>query len=213
MYAKATLIMLSIASLPTQAEVTITLGADLWLADTKVNEVRQDAGMVPILYSAIAHDISYLPNAQIRYLSLDEDYMALNKLDLSIYYPLLNHDLLHFDAGVTFTDLSNTKYVNPENGARADFNKLIWAWYAYAEITLPNSHWDVIGEMNFGDSSGIKNTDLMAGMQYRVPMGDSPMIIKAGYRVIDMESKDFPSSKGDPMIFANGFFAGAEYSF
>ena len=213
MYAKATLVMLSIASLPTQAEVTITLGADLWLADTKVNEVRQDPGMVPILYSAISHDISYLPNAQIRYLSLDEDYMALNKLDLSIYYPLLNHDLLHFDAGVTFTDLSNTKYVNPENGARADFNKLIWAWYAYAEITLPNSHWDVIGEMNFGDSSGIKNTDLMAGMQYRVPMGDSPMIIKAGYRVIDMESKDFPSSKGDPMIFANGFFAGAEYSF
>ena len=67
--------------------------------------------------------------------------------------------------------------------------------------------------MNFGDSSGIKNTDLMAGMQYRVPMGDSPMIVKAGYRVIDMESKDFPNSKGDPMIFANGFFAGAEFSF
>ena len=29
MYAKATLIMLSIASFPTQAEVTINLGADL----------------------------------------------------------------------------------------------------------------------------------------------------------------------------------------
>ena len=53
--------------------------------------------MVPILYSAISHDISYLPNAQLRYLSVDEDYMALNKLDLSIYYPLINHDLLHFD--------------------------------------------------------------------------------------------------------------------
>ena len=67
--------------------------------------------------------------------------------------------------------------------------------------------------MNFGDNKGIKSTDLMAGMQYRIPFQESQLAFRGGYRVIDLESEQFLSSLGKEFIFANGFFVSAEYSF
>ncbi|MGR5470524.1 TIGR04219 family outer membrane beta-barrel protein, partial [Vibrio astriarenae] len=94
-----------------------------------------------------------------------------------------------------------------------EFDELIWAWYGYAEITVPNTNFDVIGEMNFGDNKGIKSTDLMAGIQYRIPFQESQLALRGGYRVIDLESEEFLSDLGKEFIFANGFFASVEFSF
>jgi outer membrane protein len=185
----------------------------MWLPDTKVNEVTRDGDATASAYVAVEHDVKYVPDARLRYSSVDADYTAFDKLDLTLYYRVMEHDLMHFDAGMTFSDLSGTKYINPENNARATFDKMIWAWYGYAEITVPNTNFDIIGEMNFGNSDGIKSTDLMAGMQYRMPVGQNTLAFRGGYRVIDLESEEFPNTKGDPFVFANGFFAGAEFSF
>ncbi|TOH29223.1 iron-hydroxamate ABC transporter substrate-binding protein, partial [Vibrio parahaemolyticus] len=99
------------------------------------------------------------------------------------------------------------------NKRTEEFDELIWAWYGYAEIQVPNTNFDVIGEMNFGDNKGIKSTDLMAGIQYHVPLQDAQLAFRGGYRVIDLESEVFLSSLGKEFIFANGFFVSAEYSF
>ncbi|MCG9723923.1 TIGR04219 family outer membrane beta-barrel protein [Vibrio brasiliensis] len=196
-----------------ESSLTTKFGAEMWLPDTKVNEVTRDGDATASAYVAVEHDVKYVPDARLRYTSVDADYTAFDKLDLTLYYRVMEHDLMHFDAGMTFSDLSGTKYINPENNARATFDKMIWAWYGYAEITVPNTNFDVIGEMNFGNSDGIKSTDLMAGMQYRMPVGENTLAFRGGYRVIDLESEEFPNTKGDPFVFANGFFAGAEFSF
>lgn len=196
-----------------ESSLTTKLGAEMWLPDTKVNEVTRDADATPSVYVAVEHDIKYVPDARLRYSSVDADYTAFDKLDLTLYYRVMEHDLMHFDAGMTFSDLSSTKYLNPEDGASATFDKMIWAWYGYAEISVPDANIDIIGEMNFGNNNGIKSTDLMAGVQYRMPVGSNTLAFRGGYRVIDLESEEFPNTKGDPFVFANGFFVGADFSF
>ncbi|MDA0119862.1 TIGR04219 family outer membrane beta-barrel protein [Vibrio sp. T11.5] len=211
---------MSMASSAAMADdsVIAKVGAEAWWVDTEVNEIRRDKEVTPSVYAAIEHDIKYVPNARIRTASVDNEFMAFDKLDLTLYYQVMEHDLLHFDAGITFSDMSNTKHKNVETGQTKDFNKLLWAFYGYAEMTVPDTNFDIIGEMNFGDSSGIKSTDLMAGMQYRMPLNSSTVTFRGGYRVIDLESDEFKSNiedstLGKPFIMANGVFLGAEYSF
>ncbi|MCA0937659.1 TIGR04219 family outer membrane beta-barrel protein [Vibrio alginolyticus] len=197
-----------------ESSVSVKVGADVWAADTKVNEVKRDSSTTGTFYAAVEHDVKYVPNARLRYSSIDADYMGFDKLDMTLYYQILEHDLLHFDAGVTVSNLSDTKYIDAGTSPRTEeFDELIWAWYGYAEITVPNTSFDVIGEMNFGDSKGIKSTDLMAGMQYRLPLQDAQFTLRGGYRVIDLESEQFLSSLGKEFVFADGFFVSAEYSF
>lgn len=201
-----------------ESSLTTKLGAEMWWPSTEVNEAKRDSTTTPTVYAAIEHDIKYVPDARIRYGSVDADYMAFDKLDVTLYYRILEHDLMHFDAGITVSDLGNTKYVEAVTGEQRTFDETIWAWYGYAELTVPNTNFDIIGEMNFGDNSGIKSTDLMAGMQYRLPLGSNTLAIRGGYRVIDLESKDIftadeNSDLGKPFIFANGFFLGAEFAF
>ncbi len=197
-----------------ESSVSAKVGAEFWAVDTKVNEVRRDSSSTGTFYAAIEHDVKYVPNARLRYSSIDADFMGFDKLDMTLYYQVLEHDLMHFDAGVTVTNLSDTKYIDAGISPRTEeFDEMIWAWYGYAEITVPNTNFDVIGEMNFGDSKGIKSTDLMAGMQYRVSLQDAQVTLRGGYRVIDLESEQFLSSLGKEFIFADGFFLSAEYSF
>ncbi|PFG55178.1 outer membrane protein [Vibrio sp. ES.051] len=204
------------ASFPAFAEYSVStkVGAEVWGADTKVNEVRRDRHTTGIFYAAIEHDVKYVPNARLRYSSVDADYMGFDKLDLTLYYQVLEHELLHFDAGITFSNLSDTKYIDAGSPKRVEeFDELVWAWHGYAEIQVPNTHFDVIGEMNFGDNKGIKSTDLMAGIQYHVSFKDSQLAFRSGYRVIDLESELFLSNLGKEFIFANGFFVSTEYVF
>ncbi|MGY0617612.1 TIGR04219 family outer membrane beta-barrel protein [Vibrio sp. FJH11] len=215
--ASIALTALSLAvSFPIFAEPSVStkVGAEVWAADTKVNEVRRDSSTTGSFYVVLDHDIKYVPNARLRYSSVDADYMGFDKLDLTLYYQILEHDLLHFDAGITLSNLSDTKYIDADTSSRTeDFDDLIWAWYGYAEITVPNTNFDVIGEMNFGDNKGIKSTDLMAGIQYKLPLQENQLAFRGGYRVIDLESDQFMSDLGKDYIFADGFFLGAEYSF
>lgn len=216
-----TLVSLSLVtsfSVLAETSTTFKLGTEMWWADTKVNEVNRDSDSAPSFYAAIEHGIKYVPDARLRYSSIDADYMAFDKVDLTLYYRVFEHRMMTFDAGITISDLSNTRYVNADNPTvSSEFDETIWAWYGYAEIVVPNTNIDVIGEMNFGDSSGIKSTDLMAGLQYRLPFEKSLLAFRGGYRVIDLESEAFKvgsdSDLGKDFIFANGWFVGAEFSF
>ena len=121
---------MSMASSAAMAEdsVVAKVGAEAWWVDTEVNEIRRDKEVTPSIYAAIEHDIKYVPNARIRTASVDNEFMAFDKLDLTLYYQVMEHDLLHFDAGITFSDMSNTKYKNAETSQTKDFNELLWAF-------------------------------------------------------------------------------------
>ncbi|WP_215407863.1 TIGR04219 family outer membrane beta-barrel protein [Vibrio gigantis] len=196
---------------------TAKVGADMWWGSTKLNEVRQDDDSnSPSLYFAFEHNAPMLPNASFRYTSIDTDGLAFDKYDYTFYYTLLEHKLMNFDAGLTFTQYSNSNYIEPKaTGAKTStFDEFTWSFYGNAEINVPDTNFDIVGTMEFGDSSGIKSTDLMAGVQYRIPVSESEIALRGGYRVIDLDSDEFFSSElGKSFVMVDGWFAGAEVRF
>ncbi|MGF1753072.1 TIGR04219 family outer membrane beta-barrel protein [Vibrio makurazakiensis] len=191
------------------------VGAEMWWSGTKVNEVRRDDGKSPSMYFALEHKFPLIPNASIRYTTVDTDYIAFDKYDYTFYYNWLDHDLLHFDAGITVSQYSNTQYVDAATSSTAsNFDELTWSFYGYGEINVPKTNFDIIGSMDFGNSNGLKTTDLMAGAQYRLPMQNADIALRGGYRVIDLESETaFDSTLGKPFVLVDGWFAGAEVRF
>lgn len=192
-------------------------GLDYWWGQTKVNEIKRDDSNTPSFSLAYEHSAKYWPNVAFRYTTVDADFMAFDKSDLMFYYNLLTHDALHFDAGIAFTNYSNTKFVNGATGENVDFDKNTWNLFAKAEINVPNTNFDVIGAMEFSDRNDLKTTDLEAGVQYRIAFQDQHQLaLKGGYRAIDIESNDFNVSAegyGKEFIFVSGWFIGAEYQF
>lgn len=210
--------MLSLSSAVSAEEefsYTAKVGADMWWGSTKLNEVRQDEDSnSPSVYFAFEHNAPILPNASFRYTSIDTDALAFDKYDYTFYYTLLEHKLMNFDAGLTFTQYSNSNYIEPQKGTQASFDEFTWSFYGNAEINVPDTNFDIIGTMEFGDSSGIKSTDLMAGVQYRIPVSESEIALRGGYRVIDLDSDEFFDSElGKNFVMVDGWFAGAEVRF
>ncbi len=66
-----------------QSSVSTKVGVDFWAADTKVNEVGRDSSTTGTFYAAVEHNVKYVPNARLRYSSIDADYMGFDKLDIS----------------------------------------------------------------------------------------------------------------------------------
>ncbi|MGL6262327.1 TIGR04219 family outer membrane beta-barrel protein [Vibrio sp. WXL210] len=201
-----------------QQDSVFKLGLDYWWGQTEVNEVRRDKNNAPSFYLAYEHSAPYLPNVGFRYTTVDADFMAFDKSDFMFYYNVLSRDVLNFDAGVTVTNYANTKYVNAvDSSLNTDFDTTTWNLFARAEIAIPNSNFDIIGAMEFSDRRNLKTTDLEAGVQYNIAMEQKRNVaLRAGYRVIDLESSDFKISGSDfgkEFIFVNGWFLGAEYQF
>ncbi|MGC9403958.1 TIGR04219 family outer membrane beta-barrel protein [Vibrio genomosp. F10] len=213
------LMLISAPVVNAQSPYSISLGADMWWGSTKVNEVRKDDDQVPSFSVALEHELPYLPNVSFRYTTIDADYMAFDKYDYTFYYTIFDHELMDFDFGVAFSQYSNSKYIAPigsgANGAPQSFDELTWNWFGKALINVPNTHFDVIGQVDFGDSKGLKTTDFIAGMQYRLPVSSGELALKGGYRVIDIESDDFTVDVENhkEFIFANGWFLGAEFQY
>lgn len=134
--------MLSLSSAVAAEEefsYTAKVGADMWWGSTKLNEVRQDEDSnSPSVYFAFEHNAPMLPNASFRYTSIDTDALAFDKYDYTFYYTLLEHKLMNFDAGVTFTQYSNSNYIEPTvTGAKTStFDEFTWSFYGNAEINV-----------------------------------------------------------------------------
>ncbi len=96
------------------------------------------------------------------------------------------------------------------------FNEMRFNWYAYADISIPNTNFDIIGQFEFGDSDGIKGSDVIAGVQYVVPLSAGELSFRGGYRVIDLEFTELAKSSPDnemSYIFADGWFLGTQFRF
>lgn len=159
---------------------------------------------------ALEHNIAYVPNFRVRFSPVEMSYIKFNKTDFTFYYDLIEHDLLHFDAGLTVSQYANGVYSNPVDPTQ-DFNKVLFSWYANAAITIPETNFDVIGEFDFGNSDGDKTADVTAGMRYRFDFEKVDMAIRAGYRVMDYRFNMF--SGPSDMYLTHGAFVGVEAGF
>ncbi len=191
-----------------------SVGADMWFGDTKINEIRRDEAALPSVSITLENDIVLLPQVRFRYTTLDSDYLAFDKYDLTFYYRVLKRDLMHFNAGASLMNLSDTKYRNAANNQRSDFDKTTMTWFLAADLNVPNTPVDIVGEVNFADQNGFKSTDFIAALEYRMPTVGHELALRGGYRVIDLQSEKFASSTlGDPYVFVDGWFVGMRYQF
>ncbi|MGF1723068.1 TIGR04219 family outer membrane beta-barrel protein [Vibrio kyushuensis] len=211
----ALLMLASSSAAYAQSPYRFTLGADMWWGSTKVNEVRREDEKLPSLNIAFEHDLPYLPNVGFRYTTLDAEYMAFDKYDYNFYYTVFDHELMDFDFGIALSQFSNTKYKNATTDKIETFDELTFNWFGKALINIENTNFDIIGQVDFGDSKGLKTTDLIAGMQYRINVSSGELALKGGYRTIDIESDQFKADAplGKEFIFVNGWFLGAEFQY
>ncbi|WP_070962871.1 TIGR04219 family outer membrane beta-barrel protein [Vibrio sonorensis] len=190
------------------------VGADFWFAETKVDNVHRDNGGSPVIYAAIEQDLRFVPHVSVRSTWVEAKYTAFDKYDFTFYYNLLDRELMTFDAGLTLTSYQNSHYLDKDNGnTRLDFDELTHNWYAYAEIYVPKTNLDIIGQFDFGNSKGIKSADVLAGMQYLVNLDKSTLALRGGYRVIDLEFSNPTPSKDIAYVFVNGWFLGGEWRY
>lgn len=196
------------------ANITTSVEADVWFGDTKVDERRRDNATGGNFSFALEHSHPFLPNASFRYTNIDADYVGLDKYDFSFYYRVLEREHMLFDAGISLTQYSNTHYrTSSQPQSEYNFDEFTFNWYAYAELSVPNSDIDIIGQFDFGDRNGMKRADVLAGIKYQA---NEDIAIRAGYRVIDLEIDNLATSEpeiSESLIFINGFFVGAEYRF
>ncbi len=194
---------------------SVKAAADMWLPSTKIDNTRRDDANSPVLNLALEHQLPYLPNMSVRYTNVDADYASYDKYDYTVYYNILKRELMTFDAGVSMTQYANTDYQTMD-AQHYSFNEMRFNWYAYADISIPNTNFDIIGQFEFGDSDGIKGSDVIAGIQYVVPLSAGELSFRGGYRVIDLEFTELAKSSPDnemSYIFADGWFLGTQFRF
>ncbi len=194
---------------------SVKVGADMWWPSTKIDNTRRDDANSPVLHLAYEHQLPYLPNVSFRYTKLDADYASYNKYDYNFYYNLLSRELMTFDAGIALTQYSNSEYT-AKDGQKYSFNDLTFNWYARADLSIPETNFDIIGQFEFGNGSGLKSSDVLAGLQYVKKLDSGELSFRGGYRVIDLEFSDLAKSSPDTQVsyvFADGWFLGTQFKF
>ncbi|MGL5430144.1 MAG: TIGR04219 family outer membrane beta-barrel protein [Vibrio sp.] len=209
------LMIAPVSTLAAEPFYTTSVGAEMWLASTKIDNTRRDDANVPSMYIAFEHGFPYLPNVSLRYTNLEAEFVSFDKLDYTFYYRVLNTQPMQFDAGITLSQYSNSDYRAP-NAHHYDFDQVSFNWYASAQIAIPRTPLAVIGQFDFGTSSDLKSADVMAGLQYQLPIAAGDLAFKVGYRVVDLEFYELAtaSSEGkESLVFVDGWFLGGQFSF
>ncbi|QIL85248.1 TIGR04219 family outer membrane beta-barrel protein [Vibrio sp. HDW18] len=192
-----------------------SVGAEMWLTSTKIDDIRRDDANAPSLQIAFEHGFPYWPNVSLRYTNLEADFVAFDKLDYTFYYRVLNREQMKFDAGIALSQYINSDY-RAQDDHRYDFDQVSFNWYANAQIAIPRTPLAVIGQFDFGNNSDLKSADVMAGLQYQVPIAAGDLAFKAGYRVVDLEFAELAKSSANmsqSLVFVDGWFLGAQFSF
>ncbi|USD65040.1 TIGR04219 family outer membrane beta-barrel protein [Vibrio sp. SCSIO 43136] len=194
-----------------ESELNFRFGIDYWGARTQVEQsketIHQDSveARVPF-YLAIEHNYPYVPNFRVRYTPVEGEYIEYNKYDYTLYYDIIEHDLMHFDIGATWSTYADGDYRNPAQTERT-FTKRIFSWHANAEINVPNSDFSIIGEFDFANRSGNKTADLTAGVRYDFDIEKFDAAIRGGYRATEYK---FDFMADNDFYLTHGFFIGVE---
>ncbi|MCW8994872.1 MAG: TIGR04219 family outer membrane beta-barrel protein [Psychromonas sp.] len=156
---------------------------------------------------SIEHMIPLIPNVKYAQSSVDGNNLEYTKRDFTLYYELLDNDMLSVDAGVGLTNLKNGKI----NGV--EFNGDIPHVYGAAEV-------GVVGTpiFLFAKGTGIAYhdnhmLDVSVGAQYSIPMVAFDLELQAGYRSQQFKLSGFDDLSVKIDSQTDGFFAGVNIDF
>lgn len=189
------------------------------------------------LYLKFEHPIPLVPNARIRIGKLETDGSAnLNSAftfggetyrvndnidttldftnnDATLYWELLDNDLVAFDFGLTAKNLKGDFMV--EDGTQSSMEQVsVWLpmGYVAAKVRIPFAGLYAYGDANFVSYDGSKVHDYEVGIGYDLIDNLAvDVALTAGYREVVIELDDVDDINAD--LEFSGFFAGLEVHF
>ena len=185
-------------------------------------------------YVAFEHPIPLIPNVKIASTTLDtiggttvntsftfegityqndaklDTTLEASYIDYTLYYEVLDNDLLTFDFGLTARDLDTyIKVVEPSTSAASDLSAsgYIPMFYLSTIVGLPFTGFNLFAEGNFVSYDSQTIYDVQAGVSYELLDNLAVDVdLTLGYRSVKLELNDLDDFYSD--LTFDGAFAG-----
>lgn len=213
-------------------EASGTFGDSDDQADFNLNDQEQGSFFV-----AFEHPLPLIPNAKISRTTLDTDGVTqlsrefsfrdetyvgssnidtrfdLNYTDYTLYYEVFDNDLVSFDFGLTARDFDTE--IELKQGAMSSTlsaSGIVPMLYAYTNIGLPFTGFNVYGEGNFLSLDDNTIYDFQVGVSYELIDNLAVDVnLTLGYRSVKLEIEDLDDLHSE--LDFEGVFAGAVVHF
>ncbi|MFB9136099.1 TIGR04219 family outer membrane beta-barrel protein [Vibrio sp. AK197] len=206
---KKTVLSLLLAATAFSSHADMLLGADvemnLWQQDYQFNGIDNGDEMTYTVEASLEHPIPLVPNVKLAQSSADADNFEYTKQDFTLYYEILDNDLVSIDVGAGLTRLFDAK-VNTQT-----FDGYLPHVYGAAELGIPATPLFLFAKGWAFSYDDYDMSDLSAGIQYEIGMGLFDIELQAGYRVQKFDLDDFDHINLDSE--AKGVFAGVNLDF
>lgn len=193
------------------ANADTLLGADVevnaWNQDYTHNSQKSGDDISYTLEASVEHPIPLIPNVKYAYSSADADTYQYTKQDFTLYYELLDNDLISLDVGAGSTYLSDGKLNNQK------FKGYVPHLYAATEIGIPGTPLFIFGKGSGVSYSDYEMLDASAGIQYAIGMGLFDVELQIGYRIQTFNLKGFDDLTVDVDTKTEGFYGGVNIDF
>ncbi len=193
------------------ANADVLMGADveanIWQQNYTYN--NQDSGddLTYTLEASLEHPLPLIPNVKFARSAANADDFEYTKQDFTLYYEILDNDMISFDIGAGATNLTNGKL-----GSQT-FEGYVPHLYAAAELGIPATPLFLFAKGSGISYSGDKMTDFSAGIRYAIGLGLVSVELQAGYRVQSFNLDGFDDLTVDLDTSAKGFFTGVNLDF
>ena len=197
-------------------------GADIWQSgvdgtikhnSTDLTSSYEDTYNYRI-YAKLEHPLPLIPNVALRFSNVDitgtgaDENLNLKTTNFTLYYELLDNDIVSLDAGVTWRQLDG---VFEKNGSEHNLNAPVPMGYAYGEVGLPLLPLKGFAMVNAVSLTGDVYNDAEIGLSFMLNPGYVlDWSIRAGYRVQQLDF-NVDGVKTDATI--DGAFVGFEGHF
>jgi outer membrane protein len=208
---KKTIISALFLAFTTTASADVLLGGDfelnVWNSDYEVSGMETSGKSSNYFGSAsIEHGVPLIPNFKFSFAKVDSDGYEYVKNDLTMYYEILDNDLVSVDIGVGATQFTSGVF----NAVK--FDGVLPHIYAGAEFGIPSTPitlYSDVSMMKYQDSSIV---DATVGARYDIELFAMDVGIQAGYKYHSADLDDFDSIVAADLK-TDGFFVGLNLDF
>lgn len=185
----------------------VKAGGDYWQADANNSgEANFSSSSQGSVWVALEHPIPLIPNAMLRENRISGDRGAtktdLDNTDFTLYYEILDNDLVTLDLGGTYKKMHGDRKLNTY---KHNIDNNIIMGYGSAMVGVPG-----LGLFGFADiQAGLNESkvyDVQGGLGWQFDGSIVDTRIRTGYREFNFDA-DSVNTK------FSGFFAGVELDF
>lgn len=206
-----------VASLSLSAHADMLLGGDVeatvWSSSAELN--GKDAGETSsmALEASLEHGLPLIPNIKAASSSSSADDFSYTKQDYTLYYEILDNDLVSIDTGVGVTMISSGVLSHNGGTTTNDFEGMLPHAYLAVEVGIPATPLFVYAKGNGTSYDGSTMIDASVGAQYEAFSGPIDVELLLGYRVQQFTLDGFDDLPEKAEADVGGFFVGVNLDF